>query len=83
MHEHTRKIAVREEILENVQHLRVKQGRRGILTGSRCAGQDKNPGTDDRPNPQRRKRPGAERLLQPALRPLGIGNQFVDGLLGK
>jgi len=83
MHQNAGKIAVREQVLEDIQDLRVKQRRRGGLSRCRGAGQDKDSRSDNCADSQRRERPCTKCFLQPALRPFGIGDEFVDGLLGK
>jgi len=83
MHQHAGEISVSKQVLEEVQHLRMQQGGPREFPGGGGASQHEDAGTDDRPDPERRQRPGTEGLLQPVFRAFGVGNQFVDGLLGK
>jgi hypothetical protein len=83
MHQNAGKIAVRKQVLEDIQDLRVQQGRRGGLPRRGGAGQDKDSRSDNCADSQRRERPCTQCFLEPALRPFRIGDQFVDGLLGE
>ena len=66
---------------DEVGQRRVEDGR-GIelLSGDGGADHGEDAGADDRADAQRRQRPRAERLLQPMLRLLRLGDQLVDGL---
>jgi hypothetical protein len=67
VHEHTGKIAVLEEILEDVQYLGVKQGGLRELARGRGASQHKDARSNNGTNAERRERPGAKRLLEPVF----------------
>jgi hypothetical protein len=64
MQQDTGKIPVLKQILEHVQHLGMKQRRRRKLARRRCARENENSRTDDRPDTKGRERPGAQRLRQ-------------------
>ena len=83
MHQHAGKVAVCEEVFKDIQHLSVKQRRRGEFSGRCGAGEHEDSGADNRPDPQCGQRPGPQSFLQPCFRALRVGDQFVDGLLGK
>src|SRR6476646_8604783 len=53
------------------------------LSGDGRTDHGKNARTDHSADPQRRERPGPQRLLKLLLRPLRIRNQLVDRLLGE
>ena len=79
VHEHGRGTAVPQIIDEQVEDLRVKDGRRlEIFAGGGRAGQNKNSRADDRADTERRERPGAERFLQPVFGRFGVSQQLVD-----
>src|SRR5262249_49590852 len=82
VHQHTGKAAMGEQVLEHIQHLRMKQGRRGELARGGCAGENEYSRTDNGADSQRGQRPRAQRFLQLVLWVLRIGDEFVDGLLG-
>ena len=77
------KISVLKQILEDIQHLRMKQRRRGKLARRRRAREHKDSRADDRTDPQRRKRPGAQGLRQTMARSFRVRDQLVNGLLGE
>ena len=83
MREHAGQIAVGHKILENIQHLRMQQRRSGELTGRGRTSENKDSRANDGADSERRQRPRPQSLLQPAFRPFRVGDQFVNGLLGK
>jgi hypothetical protein len=73
-----------EQVRQQVQHLRMQDRRNLEMFARRCrAREDEYSGADDRPDPQRRKRHRAQRLLQARLGVLRIGDQLVDRFLGE
>ena len=83
MQKHTGKISVLKQVLEDVQHLGVQQGRSRKLSSRGGPGKNKNSRADDRADAQRRQRPRAQRLWQTVPRPFRVRNQLVNGLLGE
>ena len=83
MQKHTGKVPVLKQVLEDVQHLGVQQGRSGKFSSRGGAGQNKNSRADDRPDAKRSQRPRPQRLWQTMPRPFRVRNQLVNGLLGE
>ncbi len=72
-----------EQILEDIEDLRVKKRRRGEFARCGRAGENENSGPYDRADAKSSQRPRAQGLLEPVFRLFGIRNEFVNGLLGK
>lgn len=73
-----------KEVLKNVQHLGMPDGGDlEVFSRRRRAGQHKDAGANDGPDPQRGERPRPQRLCQPVVRMLRVRDQLVNGLLGK
>jgi hypothetical protein len=84
MHERALKIAVANEVPENVHDLRVQDGGHfKVLASGGRASEDEDSGTDDGANPEGGQRPGAESLLQAVTWFLRVRNELVDRLTGK
>ena len=77
------KVPVLNQVLEDVQHLRMQQRRCGVLASRRGAGKDKNSRADNRADSKSGERPRPQRFRQPMPRPFRVRNQLVNGLLGK
>jgi len=72
------------QVHEDIENLGLEDRRDGeVLSGRRCAGQDKNAGTNDGSDPECGQRPWPECFLELVLGPLGVADEFVDRLLGK
>jgi hypothetical protein len=54
MQKHTGKVPVLKQVLEDIQHLGMQQGRSGKFSSRGSAGQNKNARADDGPNAKRR-----------------------------
>jgi hypothetical protein len=69
-------------MMHNVVGQRRVKDRGGVelLPGDRGADYGENAGADDRANAQGGQRPRSQRLFQPMLRLLRIGDQLVNGL---
>ena len=81
VHERSGGAAGAQEVHDEVEHLRVQNGRSlEIFSGGRRAGEDENARADDGADAQRGQRPRAERFLQPMSRVFGFGDQLVDRL---
>ncbi|HKW75945.1 MAG TPA: hypothetical protein VJN64_10520 [Terriglobales bacterium] len=83
MKQHTGKISVSKQVLENVQYLRVQKRWLGKLARSRRAGENENSRSNNGADPQCRERPRPQRLFKPVARLFRIGNQLVNGLPGE
>src|SRR6185437_1798624 len=65
---------------QELQQRRVQDGGGvELLARNRGADDGEDARADHRANAERGEAPGSERLLQPVLRLLGIGNQLVNG----
>jgi hypothetical protein len=64
MHERAMHVAVAHEVPQNIHDLGMKDGGRFEMFASRGgAGQDEDPGADDRADSERGQRPGPERFF--------------------
>ena len=80
MHQNLRGSTTPQEVHDDIEHLRVQNGRRlEIFAGGRGAGENEDARTNDRADAQGRQRPRAQRLLQFSLRVFRLGDQLVDG----
>ena len=81
MHQRPGGAARAQEIHEQVEHLRVQDGRRFEMFASRgCSRKNENARPDDGADAQSGQRPGSELLFKPVAGSVGVGNQLVDGL---
>jgi len=65
VHERAGRASGPQEVSDQVQHLRVQNGRRlEVLPRGRRSGKDEDPGANDRPDSQRGERPWPQRLLK-------------------
>jgi hypothetical protein len=70
------------KVHDQIQHLGFVKGRIAVLSCGCRSGKGKNSRADDGADAQRRQRPRAQRLSQPLLGLLRVGDQLVNGLLG-
>ena len=81
MHQRSRRATGTQEVPDQIQNLRVQDGRSlEVLSRSSRAGEHKYPRADDGANSKRSERPRAKRLLETMTGLVGLGDQFVDGL---
>ena len=81
MHERPGEAAGSKEIHDQVERLRMQDGRRlEIFSGRRRACKNEDSRTDDGTDAERRQRPRPERLTEPGFGVLRVRDQFVDGL---
>ena len=81
MHERSGRAASAQEIHDQVERLRMQDGRRlEIFSGCRRSREHEDSRADDRADAERRQRPRAQRLTEPVRRVLRLRDQFVDGL---
>ena len=81
MHERSRGAAGAQEIHDQVERLRVQDGRRlKIFSRGGGSGQNENARADDGADAERRQRPRAQGLTEPVFRVFRVRDQLVDGL---
>ena len=81
VHQRARRASGAQEVDDQVQHLRVQDGRSlEVLSRRRRAGENENSRANDGADAQRGKRPRSQRLLKTMPGLVGLRNQFVDGL---
>ena len=81
VHERSRRAAGAQEVHDQVEHLRVQDGRSlEVLSRRGRAGENEYARADDRADAERRQRPRPQRLFEPVPGLVGFRNQLVDGL---
>ena len=81
MHKRSRRAAGAQEVHDQVECLRMQEGRRlEIFSGRGCSRQNEDSRTNNRADPERGQRPRSQRFTEPVLWILRVRNQFVDRL---